>query len=102
MFEVTILIPVYDNEGTFFSADDHHEFETRLAERFGGFSLVPTSVIGAWVDGPKTYRDDLRAYVIALRSIGQGGAVTDIVQFAKSHYRQEAIYLRYLGVSEII
>ncbi|WP_394847364.1 hypothetical protein LZC95_07850 [Pendulispora brunnea] len=102
MFEAYVLIPVYDNEGTIFSAEDHHQFECLLAERFDGFSLVPSSLTGAWVNGGKTYHDELRAYVVALRSIAQGGAVVEVAQAAKAHYRQEAIYIRYLGVSEVI
>ena len=39
---------------------------------------------------------------VAVRSIADGHLVGEVVEFAKSHYRQEAIYIRYLGVAEII
>lgn len=102
--EVQFLIPVRDNEGLHF--DDAHDavFEAHLATLFGGFTKLPAEAGGGWVDKDgRYYPDTMRVFIVAV-----GGLITDgaslryAAQFAKQHYRQEAIYLRYLGVSEII
>lgn len=50
----------------------------------------------------KVYHDTTHAYVVGLRSITQGALLGEVVAFAKIHYRQEAIFIRYLGVAEIL
>ena len=102
MIEATILIPLADNSGHEFSATHHRAFETLLIELFGGLSRLPGETLGAWVDGGTRYDDKLISYLVALPSITDGGKLGEAVSFAKQHYRQEAIFLRYLGVAEII
>lgn len=101
--EFTVLIPVVSNEGEAFSPEHDSVFEAFLLDRFGGFSRQPGLVAGAWIgEGGFAYRDASRAYVVALSSILEAGKLAEVVAFAKSHYRQEAIYLRYLGLSEVL
>lgn len=102
MIEVTILIPTAANDGTVFSSEHHAVFEEFLATTFGGFSLLPMTVRGAWEDNGAMYHDDLRQYVVFVVSIVRGGDVGPAVAFARTHYGQLAITVRYLGLAEIL
>lgn len=102
MIEATILIPMAGNDGQTFSATHHRVFEQVLLDYFGGLSRLPGSVQGVWKDGEKRYDDSLIAYLVAFPSIGDGWKLVASADFAKDHYRQEAIFLRYLGMAEIV
>jgi hypothetical protein len=103
MIEVMMLVPVTDNDGDAFTGEQFAAFEGAILESFGGFSLVPSEVAGAWRnDSGVIYRDRSRCYVIAVSSIGQGDAVVALARFAKALFSQEAIAVRYLGQLEII
>ncbi len=101
MIEVQVLIPLTDNDGTSFTAAHHGAFEGFVLERFGGISMLPGTVAGSWLEGGQTFSDNSRVYLIAMISLLEGSKLAEVVAFAKSHYRQEAIYFRYLGISEI-
>ena len=74
MFEVQMLVPVADNDGKLFKVEVVAEFESAALDRFGGFSLLPSEVVGEWrSDAGIRYRDRSHCYSIALGSIGQGG-----------------------------
>ncbi len=103
MIEFTVLIPVLSNAGEAFSPEHDSVFEAFLLDRFGGFSRAPGLVAGAWIgEGGFTYRDASRAYVVALSSVIEASKLGEVITFARLHYEQEAIYLRYLGLSEVI
>jgi hypothetical protein len=103
MFEVQYLIPVTDNAKVEFTAVHHVAFEAALLEAFGGFTLLPAEAAGSWVNDHGVPMHDLtRVYIVAVASIAQGDRVAALAGFAKAHYAQEAIFIRYLGVSEII
>lgn len=103
MFEVQILVPVVSNEGSTFPAEHHAAFEAVLLAAFNGFTRLPAAAVGAWKNADGARFDDATVvYVVALASIGAGGAVVEVARFALAHYRQEAVYVRYLGVSEVI
>lgn len=102
MIEVTILIPLADNQGEAFSPEHHEAFEAQVLRRFGGLSRLPGTTAGKWVDQGRTYVDHLVAYVVAVPSILDAANLGEVIAFAKAHYRQEAIYVRYLGISEIL
>lgn len=103
MFEVQILIPVVDNDGEAFSAEHHRVFEGEAVDRFGGFTLYPVETVGGWRNEEgRLFVDRSRVYAVAVQTIADGGKVADLVIFARSHYRQEAIFLRYLGQAEIL
>jgi hypothetical protein len=102
MFEVQLLIPFTDNQGVTFDAPAHAAFEQFVMDRFGGISRWPGEVTGSWQDQRQVYRDATRCYVVAVRTIRHGNLIGEVVDFAKAHYEQEAIYIRYLGLSEIL
>jgi hypothetical protein len=102
MFALTILIPVVSNDGAVFTAEDHAAFEAFTIDRFGGITLIQTTAVGAWLDAGKLYRDETRVYEVAVASITKGHLVAEVVEFAKAHYSQLAIYVRYLGIVEIL
>ena len=102
MFEVQILIPTESNAKVAFTAEDHLAFEAFVIDRFGGITLNPGLARGAWVDAGVRYDDTLRVYSVAVASIVDGAKLGEVVAFAKTHYAQEAIFLRYLGVTEIL
>lgn len=102
MFEAEILIPLADNAGKAFDPKRFETFERKAARFFGGATRLEGPTNGVWLDGKRLYRDELVRYVIALGSIGQGGDAVKLARFAKVHFEQEAVYLRYLGHAEII
>lgn len=102
MFEVQVLIPNVSNDGVAFSAEHFAKFEDAILASFGGYSVLPAEIIGAWLDAGVTYRDRSRVYAIAIPSLARGAAVAEIVAFAKAHFGQLAIAIRYLGQVEII
>ncbi len=102
MFEIQILIPVVGNDGVTFEPAHHAVFEALVIARFGGVTLFPSTAVGSWVDAGTTYHDVTRVYGIAVRSITQGDLIAEIAAFAKQHYQQVNVYLRYLGIAEIL
>ncbi len=98
-----MLIPVASNEGDTFTAAHHAAFEVAIVDSFGGFTLYPSTAVGGWrnADGV-IYADATRVYGIAVVSLADGGKVGELAAFAKTHYRQEAISIRYLGQFEIL
>lgn len=104
IIEVQILIPVRDNEGVPFDPAHDAVFEAHLANHFGGFTKLPAEAGGGWVDKDKRYYPDAtRIIVVAVDGLISGGeALRLAVKVAKAHYRQKAIYLRYLGLSEVL
>ncbi len=102
MIEVTLLIPLDANDGVEFSASHHSDFEVFLGKTFGGFTRVPGEARGVWFQDEVRYDDRMVAYVVALGSLTEGGKLIRVTEIAKRHYRQEAIFLRYLGLAEII
>lgn len=102
MIEATILIPTAGNDGQAFSAAHHRQFEQILLEYFGGLSRLPGSVQGVWKDDATRYDDCLIAYLVAFPTIGDGWKLIESAEYAKTHYSQEAIFIRYLGLAEIV
>ena len=84
---------------------DQRSYELVIAavELLGGFTLYPASVLGGWRDGAgRDVRDSSRVYAFAIGSIAQGGAVVALARFSCALFRQDAIFIRYLGLAEII
>lgn len=102
MIEVELFIPRTDNDGVVFTAGEFAAFEAFALELFSGVTRLPGDVNGLWAEDGITYRDTLVAYVVALPSITDGHKVGELAAFAVRHFRQEAIYLRYLGRAEIV
>jgi hypothetical protein len=103
MFELQILIPVLDNDGDAFGAEHFAAFEAAVIDSFGGFTLYPSTAVGGWRnDAGREFRDATRVYGIAVPSIAAGDKVAALVRFSKALFAQEAIFVRYLGVIEIL
>lgn len=102
MIEVQILIPLVGNDSVAFTPKQHADFESVLLSHFGGCSKLPGNVTGQWVGEGKTYTDSLVVYVVAMPSILDAAKLGAAVAFARTHYAQEAIYIRYLGLSEVL
>lgn len=103
MFEVQMLIPLADNDGETFTAEHHAAFEAAIIDSFGGFTLYPASAVGGWRNAAGvTFSDATRIYGIAVVSIVDGDKLGALVRFAKTFYCQEAIFIRYLGIIEIL
>jgi hypothetical protein len=103
MFEVQMLIPLADNDGETFTAEHHAAFEGAIIDSFGGFTLYPASAVGGWRNAAGvTFSDATRIYGIAVVSLVDGDKVGGLARFAKAFYMQEAIFVRYLGVIEIL
>jgi hypothetical protein len=104
MIEVIILVPVANNDGRTFAAPHHRAFERFMMERFGGFTRLSGHAQGGWVDRAtgREYRDATILYMVGVEGLVGNEGLREAASFAKSHYQQEAILLRYLGVAEII
>ena len=102
MIEVQIYIPVANNTGKSFEPERDKAFEMELINLFGGFSRLPGDVTGQWLGNDRRIFSDLsRVYVVSIESLGDGGLIRVAAEFAKWNYEQEAIYVRFLGLSEI-
>lgn len=103
MVEVTLLIPVAGNSGLPFSPFHIGIFEDKLLEYFGGYTRRPGHAVGGWVDKGTKYSDILFEYTVAIDGLVKGGGgLREVVDFARAHFQQEAIFLRYLGVAEVL
>lgn len=102
MFEAELLIPLAGNDGAPFLPTHFEVFEMKASEMFGGVTRLETSVNGVWLDDGTLYRDHLVRYVVALKGIGEGAKLAALADFAKTHFAQLAVYVRYLGQAEII
>lgn len=102
MIEVTIYVPAADNDGATFSPTHHAAFEALVSGRFNGLTRATQEVEGVWIgQDARVYRDRNLVFIVAIPSILDGGTLREVLSFAKDHYRQEAIFFRYLGIAEI-
>lgn len=103
MITIEILIPLFSNDGDEFVVGHHTAFEAEIIATFGGFSVLPGVVLGGWESEGIVYLDKTRVYVVAVTSlVVEGEKVVRLVEFAKVHYDQKAIFIRYLGMAEIL
>ena len=98
-----MFIPTVGNDGVPFEARDFKAFEAAAVRLFGGVTRLPGLATGSWLDETeKLFRDRSRQYLVAMGSLTEGDKLAQLVRFAKEHFAQKAIYVRYLGLSEII
>jgi hypothetical protein len=103
MIEVQILIPTEDNNKVRFLPTHHDAFEAELIRLFGGYSQFPGVVAGGWGHAGTVYHDATLVYAVSVPGIiAAGDALREMADFAKAHYQQLNVYIRYLGVSEIL
>ncbi len=102
MFEVQILIPQWDNDNWAFSQALFDQFEAKALEQFGGYSRQ-TALLGAWKNSAgRVYQDCSRVYIVACQNLTEGHSARLLAIEAKDIFHQEAIYIRYLGLSETV
>lgn len=99
-----MLIPVRDNEGVPFDPAHDAVFEAYLASHFGGFTRLPAEAGGGWVDEDnRYYPDTMRVYIVAVDGVlAASEELRLMATIAKAHYRQKALFLRYLGQAEVL
>jgi glutathione S-transferase len=103
MFEIQILLPLRDNAGVTFTPAEHQAFLGYLAEKFGGATLMPGTATGVWTENGVTYTDETLVAVVAVDGfLKQAAAIAEAAEEAKRRYRQLAVYVRYLGLSEVV
>jgi hypothetical protein len=100
-YELTIFIPTADNDGVDFNRADFAEFEMLASQLFGGVTVRALAARGLWVEDDRLYADTHNEYIVMVSSIADFAKVIRLADFARDHFRQEAIYLRYLGQAEI-
>jgi hypothetical protein len=103
MIEVQFLVPLADNTGQVFRSEHHDAFAAELTRLFGGCSALRGVVAGQWVDAGRVYFDQNRVYAVFIPGLLEAGAlVMTAIAFAKIHYAQLKIGVRYLGHAEIL
>lgn len=103
MIEVQFLIPLADNAGQVFPPEHHDDFTAELTRLFGGCSALPGVVAGQWSDAGRVYSDQNRVYAVFIPGLLEGGSqVMTAIAFAKAHYAQLKLSVRYLGHAEIL
>jgi ABC-type sulfate transport system substrate-binding protein len=72
MYLIQILLPVYDNEGNKFEAEQYTKVRLELTEAFGGstaYSRAPAE--GLWHDAGTVKKDDIVIIEVMARSINK-------------------------------
>lgn len=102
MFEVQILVPMWDNDGAAFPQELFDRFEEEAMTQFGGFSRHP-NISGGWTNPEgKVFSDCSRVYAVACKDLTEGHSARLLASWAKWTFSQEAIYIRYLGLAETV
>ena len=103
MVTVQFYLPTFDNTGVSFDHDHDNEFLETLVAVFNGATTLPGLTQGRWLFNGKVYSDECRILSVSVEGIlAQSADILATVEFAKSHYRQEKIFVQYLGIAEIL
>ncbi len=98
MHLIQILLPLRDNDGRAFAAQDYGRVRGELAERFGGittFTRAPAE--GVWKEDGRTSRDDLVVFEIMAPTLDRTWWAGYRAELER-RFRQEAIVVRALRV----
>jgi len=103
MTALELFIPTYGNDKVTFTAAHFAQWESHLLAAFGGYSRLPGTVAGKWLDDHGQTDDDVHVvYLVAARMIADGAKIRAATDFAKVLFAQKGIFARYLGVTEIL
>lgn len=91
MIKTLFLVPVADNEGSYFPDEMYAALDTRILATFGGLSRR-RGVIGAWREGDHIYRDRDFEYTIVIEDWTQIPKFLAVIEDVWRDFRQEAIY----------
>lgn len=103
LIKTRFLVPLQDNEGRLFSAEDFEAVEHRLVDAGLNGNRTPDVRQGWWrdVDG-RLYFDRCNEYEVGIESWKQLGALIQVVEWARVHFRQQAMYFEAAGIPEIL
>lgn len=102
MFEVQILIPQWDNNGKAFPQARFDRFEEKAVDWLGGYSRQ-MGISGAWKnDEGRFFHDSSRVYIVGCKGLADAHEAFVLAAYARGLFEQEAIYIRYLGLSETV
>lgn len=101
MIEFTILVPKCDNEGNPLKSGLYTQLENELNSCFNGFTKLP-SVMGSWVNNSTVYKEVMIPYIIAVDSVFDSFGIKQTAKYVKKLFKQEEIYVKYLGLSEVV
>lgn len=100
MIKTQVLVPTRDNDGRAFGRSAWRELERRLLA-FGGYSRE-SGVFGGWTDASgRLYNDTSRQYTVALESWLDLAAWLAVVQWARTAFRQDALFIEVAGIPEV-
>ncbi len=91
------FIFVTDADGNF-TREHHEKFFALVADLCGGYSVLP-QIDGFWVGDGKTYSEKMIPVRFAIES--DFDSIVALVEFAKRHYDQEAIFVAEIGTAWI-
>jgi hypothetical protein len=94
---IQLLLPLYDNNGRPFPANDYVELRTDLAERFGGVTAYTRAPArGVWKDETGgTARDDIVIFEVMTDSLDREWW-TAFRKHLEERFRQESVIVRAL------
>ncbi len=97
MYLVQILLPVYDNEGHAFEANEYVRLRAELADRFGGVTAYTRAPArGVWRDDAgETTRDDIVIFEVMTPDLDREWW-TDFRKHLEERFRQESVIVRAL------
>lgn len=100
MIETYFLVPTKSNEGKPFARSMFRELESKLADRFGGWTKAG-QVQGGWRDDRgKMIHDRSEKYIVAVEKVTD--LVDLIVRWVRRQWEQDCIYFSALGTVELI
>jgi hypothetical protein len=101
MFLIELLLPLYDNEGRRFGAEEFDRVRDELAERFGGvtaFRRAPAE--GVWREGGEVSRDRVCIFEVMADSLEREWWREYRAQLER-RFRQEKIVVRATEFEEL-
>ena len=91
--QVTLIIPLNDNDGEPFDIATWTWWNDRLTSLVSGFTDM--GVVTGWWRG---YSDQNRMVIVVVKSIAEVTAMRELLSEARAWFRQEAMYLEYHAV----
>lgn len=93
-FKVTVLVPLYDNDGEPFDLATWSWWNDQLTTLVSGF--IDLGVVAGWWRG---YSDQNRIIVMIVTTMREVDAIRELPRGARRRFRQEAMCLEYHPVS---
>ena len=101
MFLVEILLPLYDNEGRRFAAEEFDRVRDELAGRFGGVTAFRRSPAeGIWKDGGETSLDRIVVFEVMADSLERAWW-REYREGLERRFRQERLVARATSFEEL-